>query len=116
MAITEQNQLFSIPNLETQKVVKLADPHLEDPPHCMAVVEPLYTLSGNLEVLLAVGWSVVMVDAENVQDQIVDFGPIQKMTLSSNGGFIACFTHDGRLLVVNSDFSKTLLEHFTEVV
>lgn len=114
VVITEQNQLFSIPNLETKKVVKLADPHLEDPPHCMAVVEPQYTFSGKLEVLLAVGPSVLVVDEDNFQDQMVDFGPIQKMTLSSNGNFLACFTHDGRLLVVLTDFSKTLLEHTTE--
>ncbi|KAG0558247.1 hypothetical protein KC19_10G014100 [Ceratodon purpureus] len=114
VVLTEQNQLFSIPNLETQTVVKLADPLLEDPPHCMAVVEPQYTLSGNLEVLLAVGSSVLMVDAENVRNQMVDFGPIQKMTLSSNGNLLACFTHDGRLLVVYPDFSKSLLEHLTE--
>ena len=115
VALTEQNQLFSISNLETHTVVKLADPHLEDPPHCMAVLEPQYTLSGNLEVLLAVGSSVLMVDAENVQDQMVDFGPIQKMTLSPNGNFLACFTHDGRVMVVLTDFSKTLTEHLTEV-
>ena len=115
VVITEKNQLFSIPDLATQTVVKLADPHLEDPPHCLAVIEPQYTLSGNLEVLLAVGSSVLMVDADSVQDQMVSFGPIQKMTLSSNGNFLACFTHDGRLVVAVTDFSKTLSEFTTEV-
>lgn len=115
VVITEQNQLFSIPNLEDQKVIKLADPHLEEPPHCLVVIEPQYTLSGHLEVLLAVGSAVLMVDRDTVQDQMVSIGPIQKMTLSSNGTFLACFTHEGRLLVVTTDFAKTLSEFTTEV-
>jgi len=113
--LTEKNQLFSIPDLENPQAIKLADPHLEEPPHCFAVIEPQYTLSGSLEVLIAVGSTVLMVDADSVQDQTVSIGPLQKMTLSPNGNFLACFSHDGRLLVVTTDFSKTLSEFTTEV-
>jgi hypothetical protein len=114
VVLTEKNQLFSIPDLENPQAIKLADPHLEEPPHCFAVIEPQYTLSGSLEVLIAVGSTVLMVDADSVQDQTVSIGPLQKMTLSPNGNFLACFSHDGRLLVVTTDFSKTLSEFTTE--
>jgi hypothetical protein len=100
VVLTEKNQLFSIPDLENPQAIKLADPHLEEPPHCFAVIEPQYTLSGSLEVLIAVGSTVLMVDADSVQDQTVSIGP---------------FSHDGRLLVVTTDFSKTLSEFTTEV-
>ncbi|KAJ7569267.1 hypothetical protein O6H91_01G069300 [Diphasiastrum complanatum] len=114
VCLTEANQLFCVPDLTSPQPLKLADPNLEEPPHCFAVIEPQFTLSGHLEVLLAVGDSVLMVDADSVQDQAVSIGPVQKMAVSPNGNFLACFTHDGRLLVVSTDFSKNLSEFNTE--
>ncbi|KAL2623066.1 hypothetical protein R1flu_003271 [Riccia fluitans] len=114
VCLTEANQLWAVTNLEDPQPIKLADPHLEEPPHCMAIVEPQFTVSGNLEVLLAVGTSVLVVDADGVHDHNLLIGPLQKMTVSPNGTFVACFTHDGRLLVVSIDFSKTLVDFDTQ--
>lgn len=113
--LTEANQLFFVSNLVDPVPTKLAELTLDEPPHCMTVVEPRFTVSGQVEVLLAVGPSVLVVDADSVVEQVPPIGPIQKMTLSPDGSFLACFTHDGRLLVLSTDFSKTLIDFNTEV-
>lgn len=96
-------------------VVKLADPGLEDPPLCMAVIEPKYTMSGNVEVLLAVGDHVLLVDEDGVQQLGVGVGPLQKMVVSRDGKYLASFTHDGRLLVITTDFASIIFEYSCEV-
>ncbi|KAF3443568.1 hypothetical protein FNV43_RR13255 [Rhamnella rubrinervis] len=60
VCITESNQLFCIPDFKNPKPCKLAGPGIEEPPLCMAVIEPQYTMSGNVEVLLAVGEAYVL--------------------------------------------------------
>ncbi|KAL9245057.1 hypothetical protein vseg_018753 [Gypsophila vaccaria] len=95
-------------------VVKLADPLLEEPPLCMAVIEPKYTMSGNVEVLLAVGDHVLLVDEDGVQQVGAGVGPLQKMVISRDGKFLASFTHDGRLLVITTDFSSIIFEFSCE--
>ncbi|CAM6111380.1 unnamed protein product [Calypogeia fissa] len=114
VVLTEANQLFCVSNLADPVPIKLAELTLEDPPHCMTVVEPRFTVSGHVEVLLAAGSSVLVVDADSVVDPVPPIGPIQKMTISPDGSLLACFTHDGRLLVVSTDFSKTLIDFNTE--
>jgi hypothetical protein len=113
IVLTEANQMFCVSNLVDPVPIKLADLHLEEPPYCMTVVEPRFTVSGQVEVLLAVGPSVLAVDADSVVEQ-PPVGPLQKMTVSPDGSFLACFTQDGRLLVVSTDFSKTLIDFNTE--
>lgn len=110
VCLTEGNQLFCIPDLQRPIPFKLTDPNLEEPPLCMTVIEPQYTMSGNVEVLLAVNDYVLVVEEEAVQQQGIGIGPLQKMAVSPNGNFLASFTHDGRLLMVATDFSKVLFE------
>lgn len=110
VCLTEANLLFCIPDLQRPIPFKLADPNLEEPPLCMTVIEPQYTMSANVEVLLAVNDYVLVVEEEAVQQQGFGIGPLQKMAVSPNGNFLASFTHDGRLLVVSTDFSKVLFE------
>ncbi|XP_019464204.1 PREDICTED: protein VACUOLELESS1 [Lupinus angustifolius] len=117
VCITEQNQLFCIADFRNPNSVKLADPGIEDPPHCMAVIEPQYTLSGNVEVLLGVGDAVVLaVEEDGVQQLGVDLlrGPLQKMVVSRDGKWLASFTHDGRLLVTTSDLTEVIIERECE--
>lgn len=114
VCLTEGNQLFCISDLHSPQVQKLANPNLDEPPLCMLPIEPQHTETGYLEVLLAVGSSVLRIDVDSVQEQGIGLGPFQKMAVSSNGRFLACFTHDGRLLVVSNDFSRTMSEFNTE--
>ncbi|XP_062009057.1 protein VACUOLELESS1 [Rosa rugosa] len=117
VCITESNQLFCISDFQNPNPVQLADPGIEDPPLCMAVIEPQYTMSGNVEVLLGISepW-VLAVEEDGVQQLGVDVlrGPLQKMAVSRDGQWLASFTHDGRLLVMTSNLNEILIEQECE--
>lgn len=83
----------------------------------MAVVEPQFVMSGSPEVLLAVGDRVLAVDEDDVQTLglELEIGPVQKMAVSPNGKLLAAFAHDGRLLVIPTDFSKIIFEYECDV-
>lgn len=118
VCITESNQLFCIPDFKNPKPCKLADPEIEETPFCMAVIEPQYTMSGNVEVLLAVGEAFVLAVEEDDVQQLgaeVLHGPLQKMAMSQDGQWLAAFTHDGRLLVMTSNLQKVIMEQECEV-
>lgn len=114
VCITEANQIFCISDFKNPNPCKLADPNLDDYPLCVAVIEPQYTMSGNVEVLLAVDDLVLLVEEDGVQQLGVGIGPLQKMVVSRNGKLLASFTHDGRLLVISTDFSKIIFEYSCE--
>ncbi|XP_010271337.1 PREDICTED: protein VACUOLELESS1 [Nelumbo nucifera] len=114
VCITEANQIFCIPDFQNPNPCKLADPLLEEFPLCMTVIEPQYTMSGNVEVLLGVNDHVLLVEEEGVQQLGVGVGPLQKMVVSRNGKLLASFTHDGRVLVISTDFSKIIFEYNCE--
>lgn len=111
VCINEANQLFCIPDFKNPNPIKLADPNLEELPLCIAVIEPQYTMSGNVEVLLAVEDHVLLVEEDGIQQVGAGVGPLQKMVVSRNGKLLASFTHDGRLLVMSTDFSKIIFEN-----
>ncbi|GAA0157485.1 membrane traffic protein [Lithospermum erythrorhizon] len=111
VCINEAFQLFCVPDFNSPIVVKLPDTSLDDFPLCMAVIDPKYTLSGNVEVLLALTHHVLLLDEDGVQKMGEDIGPIQKMVVSPNGKLIASYTHDGRLLVLSTDFSNIIFEY-----
>ncbi|XP_074556123.1 protein VACUOLELESS1 [Curcuma longa] len=111
VCITEGFQIFCVPDFKNPVPCKLADPGIEEYPLCVAVIEPQYTMSGNVEVLLGVGDHVLMVEEDGVQQLGVGVGPFQKMAVSQNGKYLATFTHDGRLLVILTDFSRIIFEY-----
>ncbi|KAH6780752.1 vacuoleless1 [Perilla frutescens var. hirtella] len=114
VCINEAFEIFAVPDFKMPKTVKLADCSLEELPHCMAVIEPQYTKSGDVEVLLGVGDHVLLVEEDGVQPLAAGIGPLQKMVLSRKGEFVASFTHDGRLLVMSSDFSNEIIDYTCE--
>lgn len=118
VCITEANQLFCIADFKNPKPTKLADPAIQELPHCMAVIEPQYTMSGNVEVLLGVDDAVVLSVEEDAVQQLgaeVLRGPLQRMVVSRDGKWLASFTHDGRLLVTTSDLNGVIIERECEV-
>ncbi|XP_042479064.1 protein VACUOLELESS1 [Macadamia integrifolia] len=114
VCITEAYQIFCIPDFNNPKPCKLAETTIEELPLCMAVIEPQHTMSGNVEVLLAVNDHVFLVEEESTQQLGDGVGPLQKMVVSRNGKLLASFTHDGRLLVISTDFSKIIFEYNCE--
>jgi hypothetical protein len=87
---------------------------LESLPTCMAIIQPDLAASKGLEVLLAVGKTIFTVDMAGVQDQRLTAGPLRCMSVCPNGKMLACFTHDGFLWVITTDFSKNLSEFPTK--
>ena len=87
---------------------------LESPPTCMAIIKPELAASKGLEVLLAVGRTIFTVDMAGVQDQKLTAGPLRCMSVCPNGKMLACFTHDGFVWVITTDFSKNLSEFPTK--
>ncbi|MCO5607428.1 hypothetical protein L7F22_061624 [Adiantum nelumboides] len=101
VCLTEHNQLFSIPDIRYPQVEVLADPNLEEEPLCMVVIEPKPgDTYQHLEVLLAGPASVLKVGIDSVEELTISYGPIQKMALDASGLYLACFTFDGRLVVL----------------
>eukprot|EP00291_Cryptomonas_curvata_P029101 CAMPEP_0172210498 /NCGR_PEP_ID=MMETSP1050-20130122/35788_1 /TAXON_ID=233186 /ORGANISM="Cryptomonas curvata, Strain CCAP979/52" /LENGTH=250 /DNA_ID=CAMNT_0012890661 /DNA_START=3 /DNA_END=751 /DNA_ORIENTATION=+ len=88
--------LAYVDNLEeptVRKMPKLTD--LPSNPTSMAIIEPQFTQSKALEVLIAVDKTILLVDMTSVQDQKLTAGPLRKMSVCPNGKMLACFTHDG---------------------
>eukprot|EP00873_Tetraselmis_striata_P045222 jgi/Tetstr1/465486/TSEL_010170.t1 len=114
VALTERHELWAVTGLLEPRPQRLADPGLFDAPHSMAVIEPHHTLSGCVEVLIACGNTVKVVDADSCQDQGLTVGPVMAMAVSPNGQFLALFTAAGKLMVLSTDFSRNLSEFNTK--
>lgn len=137
VCLTEGGQLFCISDFKTMKPYKLADvPGLTEDdmlqPSCLAVREPQYTMSGNVEVLVAVGDEIYVVDEDEAQSIRFDepggedsemgnddyggslIGPVQKMIVSPNGKFLTLFTHDGRIVVVGMESKQIAIDYSCE--
>ncbi|QDZ21614.1 vacuolar protein sorting-associated protein [Chloropicon primus] len=83
--------------------------------HSVCVAEPLTSISGKLEVFLAVGDGICVVDAQNMERQSIDKGPFLEMSLCPNGQLLAAINEDGELLVVSTDFQQFLTEFQTDM-
>ncbi|XP_050227188.1 protein VACUOLELESS1 isoform X2 [Mercurialis annua] len=130
VCLTEAGRLFSVSDYKDVKPVQLADYKTaelgfgvadeDELPHCMAVIEPQFTVSGNVEVILCAGDRIVIVDEDEVRpvnvkiihvdsnrdvtEEVVELGPILKIAVSRDGKVLACFTHDGSLVFLNIQF------------
>lgn len=76
--------------------------------HCMAAVAPSLSLSGTLEVLVAIDSTVVVVDARGVTPTTVTEGPIAKLAVSPDGRCVAGFAADDVLHLWNASFEEHL--------
>ncbi|RUS17640.1 Vps16, N-terminal region-domain-containing protein, partial [Endogone sp. FLAS-F59071] len=114
VALTGNYQLIAVTNFDEPRPKKMADPGLSEPPHSWTIIPPQYTLSRHVEVLLATRSTIIVIDALEAQDQLLQQGPFTKMAVSPNGKFLALFTIDGKLWVVSTDFQKNLSEFSTK--
>ena len=67
---------------------------------------PAELLPLDIQVLLAVGSSLLVLDADSAADQGFSEGPVVQLTVAPSGKFVAGLTAGGRLVVWLSDFSK----------
>ncbi|KAA6418805.1 MAG: vacuolar sorting-associated 16 protein [Trebouxia sp. A1-2] len=114
VVLTKGLQLWAVSGLAEPRPQKLASPALKEAPSCMAIFQPRHTLSGCLEVLLAVGNTVMTVDVDSAEQTAAGVGNIQKLSIAPNGQFVAAYTADGRLKVWVADFTKALSEFATQ--
>ncbi|KAI9312452.1 Vps16, C-terminal region-domain-containing protein [Dichotomocladium elegans] len=112
--MTSRYQLIAVTDFYEPRPKVMSDTGLTDEPHSWAVIPPQYTLSRHVEVLIATGSTILVVDSKETSDQRLQQGPFTKMSVSPNGRFLALFTSDGKLWVVSTDFQKNLSEYATK--
>lgn len=86
---------------------------LSEPPHSWTIIAPDFTISRHVEVLLSVDATVYVVDNLETVDQRLSRGPFIHISASPNGKSLALLTFSGTLLVVSTDFQRSLAEFDT---
>lgn len=86
---------------------------LTSPPHTWAVIPPDLNISRHVEVLLSVEATIYSVDNLEVVDQRLSRGPFTHLSPSPNGKSLALLTFSGLLLVVSTDFQRSMAEFDT---
>lgn len=110
MALLSNNHLISVSRYEEPRPKLLAVPP-DGVVHSWTLVPPAYTLSRSVEVLLAIGETIYVVDATESEDRMLDIGPFIHISVSPNGKFAALYTESGKAYVITSDFQNRLSEH-----
>lgn len=82
-----------------------------DEVHSWAVIPPAYTLSRSVEVLLAVGQTIYVVDSSEAEDRVLPNGPFKHISVSPNGRYVTLYTEDGMVWVITSDFQQKIGEY-----
>ncbi|KAJ7211224.1 vacuolar assembling/sorting protein VPS16 [Mycena pura] len=113
VALTGSLTLLEVKGWEGTRPLTLANPALSQPPNSWAVIPPDLNISRHVEVLLSVDSTILSVDNLESVDQRLSHGPFTHIAPSPNGKSLALVTFAGTLLVVSSDFQRTLAEFKT---
>eukprot|EP01104_Vermistella_antarctica_P013241 TRINITY_DN397_c0_g1_i3.p1 TRINITY_DN397_c0_g1~~TRINITY_DN397_c0_g1_i3.p1 ORF type:complete len:827 (-),score=204.45 TRINITY_DN397_c0_g1_i3:93-2573(-) len=115
VVITRNYEIYALTDFVEPRPKKLADSGLTEPPTSWEIIEPRFTMSTNVEVLLATkSGTLLVIDAVSCQDMLLAKGPYTKLAVSPNGTILAMFSQMGVLEVVHTDFSKRLSEFGTK--
>lgn len=114
VALLGDNQLISVARYDEPRPRLLATPP-SDEVLSWTIIPPAYTLSRSVEVLLAIGQTINVVDASDSEDRMLQNGPFRHISVSPNGRFVALYTEDGKVWVVSSDFQEKLSEYDSRV-
>ncbi|KAF1989862.1 vacuolar protein sorting-associated protein 16 [Aulographum hederae CBS 113979] len=110
VALLGNNNLISVINYHEPRPRLLSVPP-EQTVESWTLIPPADSLSRSVEVLLAIGQTIFVVEAADVQDTGLDKGPFRHIRVSPNGKFVALYTEDGKVWVVTSDFQDRLSEY-----
>lgn len=110
VALLGNNQLVSVARYDEPRPKLLATPPSE-PIISWTLISPAYSLSRSVEVLLAIGETIYVVDASESEDRMLQKGPFNHISVSPNGKYVALYTEDGKVWVVSSDFQNKLSEY-----
>ncbi|KAL9081601.1 MAG: hypothetical protein Q9159_007217 [Coniocarpon cinnabarinum] len=113
IALLGNNQLVSVTSYDDPRPKVLATPPSDDVVS-WTVIPPALTLSRSVEVLLGIGQTINVVDANDSEDRMLQNGPFRHMSVSPNGRFVALYTDDGKVWVVSGDFQEKLSEYDTK--
>lgn len=108
--------LLEVMGWDGKRAMALSNPGLSEPPNCWTAVPPEVTISRGVEVLLSVDATIISVDSLETTDQRLARGPFSRITPSPNGKTLALLTFDGVLLVVSSDFQRSMTEFDSKTV
>lgn len=110
IALLSNNQLVAVSNYNEPRPKLLAIPP-SDIIHSWAVIPPAHTLSRSVEVLLAIGQTIYVVDASEAEDRVLPNGPFKHVSVSPNGLYVTLYTEDGMVWVITTDFQNKIGEY-----
>ncbi|MCJ1310118.1 hypothetical protein MMC25_003779 [Agyrium rufum] len=114
VALLTNNRLVAVTQYVDPRPKLLAVPPSEKI-QSWSLIPPGQTLSRSVEVLLAIGQTIYVVDATEAEDRLLQNGPFHHISVSPNGKFVAVYTEDGRVWVISSDFQERLSEYNSRV-
>lgn len=114
VALLGNNHLVSVASYAEPRPKLLAIPPTE-PIVSWSIIPPAYSLSRSVEVILAIGKTLYVVDATEAEDRNFDAGPFQHIGVSPRAEFLAFYTEDGKVWVVSGDWSEKLSEYDSKV-
>jgi hypothetical protein len=110
VALLANNHLVSVASYSEPRPKLLAIPPT-DPVVSWGLIPPAYSLSRSVEVILAIGRSLWVVDATDAEDRNFDAGPFRHISVSPRAEFLAFYTDDAKVWVVSGDWSEKLSEY-----
>ncbi|CBX96515.1 similar to vacuolar protein sorting vps16 [Plenodomus lingam JN3] len=110
VALLGNNHLISITSYTEPRPKLLAIPPNE-PVVSWSIIPPAYSLSRSIEVILAIGATLYVVDATEAEDRNFNAGPFRHIGISPRAEFLAFYTDDGKVWVVSGDWSEKLSEY-----
>jgi hypothetical protein len=114
VALLGNNHLVSVASYTEPRPKLLAIPPTE-PVVSWSIIPPAYSLSRSVEVILAIGSTLYVVDATEAEDRNFDAGPFRHISVSPRAEFLAFYTEDGKVWVVSGDWSEKLSEYDSRV-
>lgn len=114
IALLGNNHLVSVTSYAEPRPKLLAVPPT-DPIVSWSIIPPAYSLSRSVEVILAIGTTLYVVDATEAEDRNFDAGPFRHISVSPRAEFLAFYTDDGTVWVVSGDWSEKLSEYDSKV-
>ncbi|KAL5444266.1 hypothetical protein PMIN06_008445 [Paraphaeosphaeria minitans] len=114
VALLGNNNLISVSSYTEPRPKLLAIPPTE-PIVSWSLIPPAYSLSRSVEVILAIGETLYVVDATEAENRNFDAGPFRHISVSPRGEFLAFYTDDGKVWVVSGDWSDKLSEYDSKV-
>ncbi|KAF1996789.1 vacuolar protein sorting-associated protein [Amniculicola lignicola CBS 123094] len=110
VALLGNNHLISVARYDEPRPKLLAIPPTADVVS-WAIIPPAYSLSRSVEIILAIGQTLYVVDATDAEDRDFTAGPFRHISVSPRGEFLAFYTEDGKVWVVSGDWSEKLSEY-----